>query len=247
MRFAATYDFALDAATLTAIRGMATDVTAVSGERIGAELRRVLTHDNRRRGVELLAESGLLAALCPELDQHAAANDPRWQAALDRLDRLETATVPAALAALFHDLVTEEQARDVGRRWRLTNKEIGRTAWLLKHLPAMLRSGESPWPRLQRLLAHDGGAELLALTAAMAAEDDPGLARCRSKLALGASRWNPAPLVTGDDLIAHGLPSGRHFTRLLDHLRDEQLEGRLATREEALAEARRWIGEHVGH
>jgi poly(A) polymerase len=51
VRFAATYGFALDPDTLAAIRDMAAGVTAVSGERIGGELRRVLTHRLRRRGV----------------------------------------------------------------------------------------------------------------------------------------------------------------------------------------------------
>jgi len=243
VRFAAAYEFSIDPATLEAMRAMAHQATAVSGERIGAEMRRVLTNAHRRRGVELLADSQLLSALCPELAPFAAPDDPRWQAALDRLAAVETVTLPACLAALFHDLVGEAEARATGRRWRLTNKEVDRTAWLVKHLPDLLRAAESPWPRVQRLLAHDGGAELLALAATMMPDDDPGLAHCRAQLAQGAETWNPAPLVTGDDLIAHGLKAGRHFAQLLDHLRDEQLEGRLATHDEALAEARRWIAE----
>jgi tRNA nucleotidyltransferase (CCA-adding enzyme) len=76
--------------------------------------------------------------------------------------------------------------------------------------------------------------------AAVLPADDPVLRLCREKLALAESERNPPPLVTGDDLLAHGLRSGRHFAELLEHLRDEQLEGRLSTREEALAEAERW-------
>jgi hypothetical protein len=76
--------------------------------------------------------------------------------------------------------------------------------------------------------------------AAVLPADDPALRLCREKLALAESERNPPPLVTGDDLLAHGLRSGRHFAELLEHLRDEQLEGRLSTREEALAEAERW-------
>jgi hypothetical protein len=41
--------------------------------------------------------------------------------------------------------------------------------------------------------------------------------------------------------MAHGIKSGRHFSDLLEHLRDEQLEGRLHTRDDAVAEARRWL------
>ncbi len=44
----------------------------------------------------------------------------------------------------------------------------------------------------------------------------------------------PPPLVTGRDLIALGLQPGPHFKQLLDAVQIEQLEGRLADRDEAL-------------
>jgi hypothetical protein len=46
---------------------------------------------------------------------------------------------------------------------------------------------------------------------------------------------NPAPLVTGDDLIAHGVPRGKQYQRLLEAVRDAQLEKRILTKQEALA------------
>jgi len=46
---------------------------------------------------------------------------------------------------------------------------------------------------------------------------------------------NPPPALTGDDLIALGLKPGRDFKRLLEAVREAQLEGRLRTKEEALA------------
>jgi tRNA nucleotidyltransferase/poly(A) polymerase len=240
VRFAATYDFALDPQTLAAIREMAGELTVVSGERIGAELRRVLTHDDRRRGVELLAAADLLRPLSAELAEHAAAEDSEWQAALRRLEKLPASTLAPALAALFHGLAGVEQMREFGRRVRLTNKEIDRAAWLLKQLPVVLRAGELAWPKLQRLLVHEGAEDLVALAASILPADDASLVRCREKLALAEIERNPPPLVTGDDLLAHGLRAGRHFAELLEYLRDEQLEGRLSTREAALDEAVRW-------
>jgi poly(A) polymerase len=44
----------------------------------------------------------------------------------------------------------------------------------------------------------------------------------------------PTPLVTGDDLVAAGLSPGPRFRRMLEATYDEQLEGRLHTRDEAL-------------
>jgi tRNA nucleotidyltransferase/poly(A) polymerase len=244
VRFAATYEFALDAATLDAIREMSGEVIAVSGERIGAELRRVLVHPTRQRGAELMAKANLWQPLCPELAVHAATADDAWQAALRRLAKLEAETLPPALAALVYDMLDEQQARDFGRRLRFTNKEIDRTDWLLKQLPVVLQAGSLAWPRLQRLLVHDGASELVALLAAIAPPNDPALARCLEKLALDEEVRNPPPLATGNDLMAHGLAAGRHFAELLDFLRDEQLEGRIRTRDEALAEAARWVKLH---
>ncbi len=243
VRFAATYDFALDDATLAAIRSMASEVTAVSGERIAAELRRMLTHESRRRGIELLAAADLLAPLLQPLAPHAEAEDAAWKAALGQLERLADAEFPLAFAALLHGMVDPSEARKLGRRLKLSNREIDRMAWLLAHIADVEHAGALPWPRLQPVLAHEGAHELLALAAARLPADHDGLAHCRATLELPASQWNPPPLVTGDDLIAHGLPAGRHFAALLDHLRAEQLEGRLATPAEAIAAARRWLAE----
>jgi poly(A) polymerase len=44
----------------------------------------------------------------------------------------------------------------------------------------------------------------------------------------------PSPLITGDDLIAEGLKPGPMFGKVLREIEDAQLEGRIATREEAL-------------
>lgn len=52
----------------------------------------------------------------------------------------------------------------------------------------------------------------------------------------------PPPLIRGDDLIAEGYPPGPAFTRILAAVEDAQLEGRITTREEALALVRDQFG-----
>jgi poly(A) polymerase len=44
----------------------------------------------------------------------------------------------------------------------------------------------------------------------------------------------PAPLITGEDLIGMGLTPGPMFRSILTQVADEQLEGRLRERDEAL-------------
>jgi len=66
------------------------------------------------------------------------------------------------------------------------------------------------------LLAHAGIHELIWLWSA-------------------AGELDPPPLLTGDDLKALGLPPGPLFKRVLDAVRERQLDGGLATRQSALA------------
>jgi poly(A) polymerase len=57
----------------------------------------------------------------------------------------------------------------------------------------------------------------------------------REKMAeLPPEAVRPAPLVTGDDLIAAGYSPGPRFKEILAAIEDAQLEGRLHSRDEAL-------------
>ena len=122
VRFAATFDFEIEAETLRAVREMADQIEVVSAERIGAELRQVLSHPHAARGLALLAETGLLGHLLPEIAPWAEAADARWAAVLDRLDRLGGAPLAAALAAVLLE-ADGANVPALGRRLRFTNKE----------------------------------------------------------------------------------------------------------------------------
>jgi poly(A) polymerase len=52
----------------------------------------------------------------------------------------------------------------------------------------------------------------------------------------------PPPLITGRDLIAEGYQPGPRFSEMLGAVEDAQLEGRIATREEALGLVRQTFG-----
>jgi hypothetical protein len=106
---------------------------------------------------------------------------------------------------------------------------------LLANRPEIAAAAELAWPRLQRLLTHEGTDELIALHAAIAGTSDAALAFCRERLAWPPERLNPPPLVDGSDLIRHGLKPGPQFSDLLEHARDAQLNGEIRTRDEALA------------
>jgi hypothetical protein len=51
----------------------------------------------------------------------------------------------------------------------------------------------------------------------------------------------PPPLLSGNDLIALGVPPGRKLGELLERVREAQAAGELNTRQEALARVAEWL------
>jgi hypothetical protein len=187
---------------------------------------------HRAVALDLLCETKLLTHVLPEV---ARLNAELFAQTRRLLSQLRDPTLPTALAALLLSLHDPSAAGEAGKRLRFANKAVERTAWLLENAPTIAKAHQLPWPRLQRILTHDGVAELLALREAIAGPDDPALVLCHERLAWPAERLNPDPLIDGGDLIAHGLAPGPGFASLLEKIRDAQLDGEIRTRDEALA------------
>jgi poly(A) polymerase len=244
VRFTAAFDFALDDATAAAIREMAPQIHAVSPERIAMELRRILTEPGRVRGIQLLLETGLAVEILPEIVSASphpgplpkGEGDLSLETNLNILGRLQNPAFPLALAALLHGLISAGQVKAVGRRWRLSNEEIDRSAWLTEHHAALQNPSAMKWSQLQPFLISDGILDLLALMEA-ASPESAAAAYCRDRLRLPPDQLNPPPLVTGDDLLQLGIPQGPKYRTILENIRRAQLDGELI----GLADALEWI------
>jgi hypothetical protein len=221
---------------------MAAEVATVSAERIGVELRRMFVDPNRAVALDLLRETKLLARVLSEVDLLDSADFAETRRVLAALDE---PTLALALAALLSRVGDPHAPGAVGRRLRYTNREIERATWLLAHLPILGDAPHAPWPRLQRVLVHDGAAELIALQAAIAGPADAALAFARERVAWPAERLNPPPLIDGSDLIQHGLAPSPDFTRLLEAVRDAQLRGEIETTLGALTFVQRMLDEGI--
>ncbi|MBL8829084.1 MAG: CCA tRNA nucleotidyltransferase [Planctomycetaceae bacterium] len=253
VRMAARFGFHLDTATMQAIQAQADTVTSVSPERIGQEMRQMLTIDGRVQALELLVESRLLSAVLPAAVRligqplnHDERKQDAWQFTLEVLSLLPAPTFALSLAALVHLLDDPAAAiTSANERWRLSNKEHERARWLAQQATALVDAPQLAWSRVQPLLVHEGIAELLDLHAARAAaanREAEHVAFCRAKLALPQAELDPPPLVTGNDLLQAGFPGGPNFARWLHDLRVAQLDGKLTTREAALAQVAAWHG-----
>jgi putative nucleotidyltransferase with HDIG domain len=113
IRFAARFDFTIDAETERAIRQLATGISQVSSERIRDELTRMLTEGHARRAFELLDRTGLLKEVLPEISKlHNVAQPPEyhpegdvWIHTLLLLEKLPAGASPTlAWGALLHDV-----------------------------------------------------------------------------------------------------------------------------------------------
>lgn len=67
VRFAARFGFSIEPATWEAVKANAASITGISAERIFSEIERMLRQPHPDRAIKLLAESGLLAAVLPEV------------------------------------------------------------------------------------------------------------------------------------------------------------------------------------
>ncbi len=246
VRMAATFDFVLDPGTLAAVQQQSHQITVVSAERIAAELRRMLPHANRRRAVELLRESRLLAVILPELrettaDDGGQADDAPWQRTLRVLEHLYDPTFPMAFAALVRESFSVgahhvPEVQQICRRLKLTNAERQETEFLLMHELPVRSATQVPWPRLQRILIQQHAPDLLAYCRAVAKAIEEGtesIDYCHQKLSLPREELDPPPLINGDDLQDAGLPRGPVYKRILEAVRDAQLERRVSSAEEA--------------
>jgi poly(A) polymerase len=113
VRFAARLDFELERRTMDAIRQQAAAISVVSAERVREELTKILTEGGARRGFELLDESGLLAAVLPEIKRMQGVQQPPeyhpegdvWTHTLMLLEQLPAGTsTTLAWGMLLHDV-----------------------------------------------------------------------------------------------------------------------------------------------
>jgi tRNA nucleotidyltransferase (CCA-adding enzyme) len=242
VRFATTLGFRLETGTLRAIVEHASDISAVSAERIGAEMRRVLLAGDAVRGLRHLIACGLDRTVFPEVEEMD----------LGRAEQLLAQATSADLSLRLACLLTlveqpERGLAKISRRWRLSNEETRRAAAALKHWPAILSTRSLAWSEIQPLLISRDAATIVDLAAAIAAieqsdQDSDAMedvAVAQQALSWPAQRLNPPPLITGDDLRALGIAPGPEYSAILRAARADQLDGKLRTRAEAIARIER--------
>ena len=192
VRFAARFGFAIDPATLTAIRALASRIHAVSRERIRDELTKMLTEGRARRAFELLDDTALLPQVLPEVARMKGVEQPPqfhpegdvWVHTLLLLEQLEPGcSMTLAWGALLHDVgkpatfrrapdrirfdghveVGMAIARDICRRLRFSNDETHQILALIEHHMRFMNAPQMKTSTLKRFFRLHDFAEHLAL------------------------------------------------------------------------------------
>ena len=137
-----------------------------------------------------------------------------------------------------HDQVGSRIADRLCRNLRLSNVERERITWLVAFHQYLGEAKKLREAKLKRVLAQPGIDELLALHRADALAstgDTEHVDYCAYYLEnQPAGPINPPPLLTGHDLVRHGLQPGAHFAVILETIREAQLEGRVQSKREVL-------------
>ena len=238
IRFATTLGFALTDETRAAIVKQAPTIDVVSGERIGAEMRRILSSGNMIDGIRLLAACGLADCVFPEWYQ---TDHARGAACLSHLD---PPTFTASLACLLLS-APQDALSAIAARWKLSGDERRATGAAIKLHRVIIDAAKLTWSEVQPVMIDRDVPTVVNVAAAVARAEDSDLAGielARDALQWEASRLDPAPLLTGSDLAAMGHKPGPEYARVLQTIRDAQLNGEIATRDAAVRIVRMELG-----
>jgi poly(A) polymerase len=254
-RFAARFDFQIDADTRAAILAHAGRLARISPERIADELRAMLTVSSRARSARLLEELLLAAVIFRPLAVRPGAS-------IRTIDQLPAAPVHFGIAlacTLFDavgvdsfDLFSPDFRRSVVRTLRtnlkLSNEETDQLTMILSIVE--LLEGDLTVARLKRFLARPFSQDAFGFANAISVHPQwtvPMHDLIRQADPFWAQDCAPTPLVNGDHLIAAGYPAGREFKLVLDAVYDAQLEHRISSHDQGMRMARSLFDRPTSH
>jgi len=262
VRFAARFDLTIDPATAQAIQRHADHLKRISPERIADELRLTFQPATRNAAWRMLQDLSLadvvfrhwppmtvpsrlwflffalgdapaplgLALATAFLSRSVSADHSLSSG--DLMQAVRHQLEPAPVAAAVHAM---------RKALKISNDEADQMGDTLLQLRPLLAVTAPTLVQKKRFLAHPAAPLARRLLDAMNACD---LFRGRITMLqpefdeLLKTDFTPPPLITGDDLTAAGFTPGPIFKRILDSVYDAQLEGRITTKDQALAMAR---------
>jgi poly(A) polymerase len=263
VRFAARLGFAIEPETGEALRAEAPQLKRITPERIAEELRAILPAPTRPVAWQLFWRYRLAQQIFRHQGAVAAAMIPPERSLFMNLAPGKPVPFSLALAAAvvcyrradepdadvrkyFTAQEVKQTLHALRQGLRLSNAELAEIEQTLGSLGIILAEQSPTLAQQKRFLATDTAEMAIEL---MQAERSARLLVERIDAVtallqpLIGTEVAPAPLITGDDLTELGFSPGPAFKRLLTATYDAQLEGRIATKSDAVEFVRRLAAE----
>jgi poly(A) polymerase len=229
IRFAARFEFSIDSETGNAIRESSSALSGISKERIGEEVRKMLTDPNRGVAAWEMQYLGLDRVI---FDEDSCMNAPTRTGILPA-----NATYATALASWMLDRYSSDSdLESVALKWRaqllLSNRTFEEVSNILT-----LHSKFFLWDTLgtaqkKRTAASDVCTSALSI---IQSEDRPLFVHLRRGITvLEQTGIAPDRLINGNDLLETGIPPSSALGKVLEAVYDAQLEGTVTHRDQAL-------------
>lgn len=251
VRFAAALGFELHGDTQAATCQHAQEVTIVSGERIGAEVRRMFGGVSAARAIRLLATTNLIGYIWPSYTLTSIA-DSSFASDVQRLasGSIENSFV-VIVAMLISRMGTEPEVAidEITTRWKLSCDEQRAIEHAIRSRDTLLNADRLPWSMVQPIVsARDADTSIEAAAGWAYGFELPGagISFCKVRRAWPLEQLDPPPLLTGDTLRMLGYKPGPSFRDVLQAIRNSQLDLRITTELEAIELAKQ-IYSGLGH
>lgn len=233
VRFAVRLGFKIEALTKQEIRKRASQITAVSQERIRDEVDKILTSNHVKEGLDLLVELGLWEALWPKIDHEAVLLRFAGLGSEGNLDSALANAIllygrdPAVIAGEMH-------------RFRYSSALAQATLHILG-LVTKLQGFDSLSQGEKRLAAADEHFLSALRLYSKALNETQHVRSIQDQIAPWAGKSLPKQLLNGDDLKKVGIMPGPKMGEVLYQVFLRQLEDKFKDKDQALSWAKAQI------
>jgi tRNA nucleotidyltransferase/poly(A) polymerase len=242
VRFAGRLDFEIEDNTWDAICDHAKKLKRISAERVASELEYILVDPNRKRGLRLAYDSGLLSVVFPLL------TTDQLNFGINVAEQLpKNCSLALALSSLLLDCDGKKAGR-ICRDLKASNNLRKQVCWLLENHETLLDAIPMSRGRLKQWLAMPLFDTLVQLNraylkATLGSREKLRILR-RQIEELGDEPVAPPRLLNGLDLIRLGATPGPMVGQLVEELYLTQLENEVSNKTEAHAWVQKWLACH---
>ncbi len=252
IRFSAQLSFEIADDTWKALTSMASLIQTVSWERIRDELSNMLLCKYPERAIALLQKSGLLSYIMPEWEEY----EEKFSDVLEMLKlAAPISKMEMALGILLWPFLNsgvqsdreEVSLKNIAKRLCLSRKSTEYLTGLKNNYHSFENIVGMSLANFKRFLGLSDFFDLLEiyrLEKSVAQGNLDLYWYCQNKFKeFGIDKIKPIPLLDGNDLMHIGFKPGPIFKDMLYFIEEQQLEGNISTREQAIQLIKSHFGE----